>query len=52
MSEYKIEKSKYGSYGIYKLTPRRLYKQFWAICGNRETHEEALEFIEAHKKRG
>ena len=51
MSEYKIEKSKYGNYAIYKITPRKKYMPFWAICGNRETHQEALEFIEDHKKR-
>tara|TARA_R110000744_G_scaffold113959_7_gene213224 strand:- start:1862 stop:2023 length:162 start_codon:yes stop_codon:yes gene_type:complete len=51
MNDYKIEKNKYGNYAIYKITPRHLYKQFWAICGNRETHKEALEFIKDHKKR-
>lgn len=51
VSNYKIKKNKYGNYAIYKITPRKKYMPFWAICGNRETLIEALEFIEEHKKR-
>ena len=47
MDKYRISRDKYNNYLIYVLNPRGN----WAICGSRETLEDAKIYIDDHRNR-
>ena len=49
--EYKIEKDKYGNFSIYKKMVKPSGLVWWAICGSRESEEDAELFITEHRSR-